>query len=67
MEKYLKCCPYYDKGMCNVTDYHCCKCDMKCDVGETLHNLKAQGHLNETEELMKGGVVIEIRVDTHGR
>ena len=68
MEKYLECCPYYDGGMCNVTDYHCCKCDMKCDVGETLRNLNGQGYLKEVGEVMREEViVIEIRIDTHGR
>ena len=67
MEKYLECCPYYDGGMCNFTDYHYCKCHMKCEVGETLRNLNEQGYLKEAGEPAEEVIVIEIRIDTHGR
>ena len=66
MNEMVKCCPYYDRGYCNFTEYHCCKCDMKCAPGETIRNLKEQGYSRNVEEPIKEVIVIEIRIDSHG-
>lgn len=66
MDEMVKCCPYYDEGCCNFTEYHCCKCDMKCDVGETIRNLKEQGYSRNVGEQEQEVIVFEIRIDSIG-